>query len=59
MNAGIPNPASTELLEEIRHAIERTRVLLDASQGPAFDRIDIDLAHVVAIIRSMMMPSPS
>jgi hypothetical protein len=59
VNAEIMNPASTALLEEIRHAIERTRVLLDASQGPAFDRIDIDLAHVLAIIRSMMVSSPS
>lgn len=53
------NPASTALLEELRHAIERTRVLLDASQGPAFDRIDIDLAHVLAVIHSMMVSSPS
>lgn len=59
MNAEILNPASTALLEEMRHAIERTRVLLDSSHGPAFDRIDIDLAHMLAIIRSMMVSSPS
>lgn len=59
MNAEILNPASTALLEEMRHAIERTRFLLDASQGPASDRIDIDLAHVLAIIRAMMVSSPS